>query len=364
MKKQLAAVLLAAALGTTIVGCGSAGGTSQKKEAAKTDEAAIPVEIAQPARKELLARYSGTATLEAEADADVIAKVQGEVQRLLVEEGDVVRAGQTLAVLDGRQLRLEVAQASAELAKLERDYRRQIELNERGLVAAGTFEGLRYDLETLRAKRDLAELQLSYTEIRASFAGVVARRNIRLGQTVQPNAVLFRVTDPTPLKAQVFIPERQLKRLQPGQAAAVHVDAVPGKTFLARVSLVSPTIDTQTATFKATVEVTDPSGDLRPGMFARLGIVFERKPEALQIPRVALVETDGERSVFVVQDGVARQRSVETGLADSGNVEILAGLVGTEQIVVVGQSGLKDGNKVRVVTLQNTVAQSDVTSRT
>jgi membrane fusion protein, multidrug efflux system len=359
MKKQLAAALLAAALGTTIVGCGSAGGNpSQKKEAARTDETAIPVEIAQPARKELLATYSGTATLEAEADADVIAKVQGEVQRLLVEEGDLVRAGQLLAVLDGRQLRLEVAQASAELAKLERDYRRQIELNERGLVAAGTFEGLRYDLDTLRAKHDLAELQLSYTEIRAPFAGVVARRSVRLGQTVQPNAVLFRVTDPSPLKAQVYIPERELKRLQPGQAAAVQVDAVPGKTFLARVALVSPTIDIQTATFKATVEVTDPSGDLRPGMFARLGIVFERKPEALQIPRVALVETDGERSVFVVQDGVAHQRSVETGLADSGYVEIVGGLVGNEQVVIVGQSGLKDGNKVRIVSLQAAVAKS------
>ena len=93
-------------------------------------------------------------------------------------------------------------------------------------------------------------------------------------------------------------------------------------------------------------------------MFARIGIVFERKPEALQIPRVALVETDGERSVFVVQEGVAHQRPVETGLTDSGNVEILDGLAGDEQVVIVGQSGLKDGNKVRVVTLQAALAKS------
>jgi membrane fusion protein (multidrug efflux system) len=356
MRYTLPTAVLAAVLGLSLAGC-SDSGASPKADASKPAEAAIPVEIARPARRELLATYSGTATLEAEADADVIAKVQGEVLRLLVEEGDRVRSGQVLAVLDGRQLRLEVAQARAELAKLERDYRRQIELNERGLVAAGTFEGLRYDLETLRAKHDLAELQLSYTEIRAPFAGVVTRRNVRLGQTVQPNAVLFRVTDPTPLKAQVFIPERELKRLKPGQTAAVQVDAVPGRTFVARVSLVSPTVDTQTATFKTTVEVTDPSGELRPGMFARIGIVFERKPEALQIPRVALVETDGERSVFVVQNGVARQRPVETGLADAGNVEILGGLSGDEQVIVVGQGGLKDGNKVRVVTLQAAMAE-------
>ncbi len=346
-----AAVLIAAAAGFSLTACESSD-ASQKGEAPKTAESAIPVEVARPARKELLATYSGTATLEAEADAEVIAKVQGEVQRLLVEEGDRVAAGQLLAALDGRQLRLEAAQAAAELAKLERDYRRQVELNQKGLVAAGTFESLRYDLEALRARHDLTELQLSYTEIRAPFAGVIATRHIKLGQTVQPNATLFRITDPSPLKAHVFVPERELRRLKPGQTAAVQVDAAPGRTFLAKVSLVSPTIDTRTATFKATVDIDDATGELRPGMFARVGIVFERKPQALQIPRIALVETDGERSVFIVQDGVARQKSVGTGLSDAGNVEIVEGLAGDEEIVVVGQSGLKDGNKVRVVTLQ------------
>jgi len=351
MRQSLSAAVLAAAIGFTLAGCGSSD-ASQKDDTANAAESAIPVEIARPARKELLATYSGTATLEAEADAEVIAKVQGEVQRLLVEEGDRVTAGQLLATLDGRQLRLEATQAGAELAKLERDYRRQVELNQKGLVAAGAFEGLRYDLESLRARHEMAELQLSYTQIRAPFAGVIAARQIKLGQAVQPNAALFRITDPSPLKAHVFVPERELKRLKPGQTASVQVDAVAGKTFLAKVTLVSPTIDTRTATFKTTVEIDDASGELRPGMFARVGIVFERKQQALQIPRVALVETDGERSVFVVQDGVARQKSVDTGLSDAGNIEITEGLAGDEQVVIVGQSGLKDGNKVRVVTLQ------------
>ena len=351
MRQSLSAAVLAAAIGFTLAGCGNSD-ASQKDDTANAAESAIPVEIARPARKELLATYSGTATLEAEADAEVIAKVQGEVQRLLVEEGDRVTAGQLLATLDGRQLRLEATQAGAELAKLERDYRRQVELNQKGLVAAGAFEGLRYDLESLRARHEMAELQLSYTQIRAPFAGVIAARQIKLGQAVQPNAALFRITDPSPLKAHVFVPERELKRLKPGQTASVQVDAVAGKTFLAKVTLVSPTIDTRTATFKTTVEIDDASGELRPGMFARVGIVFERKQQALQIPRVALVETDGERSVFVVQDGVARQKSVDTGLSDAGNIEITEGLAGDEQVVIVGQSGLKDGNKVRVVTLQ------------
>jgi membrane fusion protein (multidrug efflux system) len=353
MRGAICAAVAAGSLVLLLSGCGSSGASPALPESQSASEAAtVPVEVAMPRRGEMRATYSGTATLEAEADAEVVAKVQGELHKLLVEEGDRVRAGDLLAVLDGRQLRLEVAQVDAELAKLERDYRRQIELNAKGLVAAGAFEGLKYDLDTLRAKRDLARLQLSYTEIRAPFAGVVAARNVRLGQTVQPGTAMFRVTDPAPLKAQVFVPERELQRLRTGQPAAVQVDAIPGRTFPARVSLVSPTVDARTATFKVTVEVDDATAGLKPGMFARVGIVFEHKQGALQIPRIALVETDGERSVFVVQKDLVRQRSVTTGLTDAGNIEITGGIAEGEPVVIVGQSGLKDGNKVRVVSLE------------
>ncbi len=345
------AVLVAGGLTVLLSACGSSD-ASTTADTRASEDSAIPVEVASPRRGEMRATYSGTATLEAEADAEVVAKVQGELTELRVEEGDRVKARDLLARLDGRQLRLEMAQVEAELAKLERDYRRQIELNTKGLVAAGTFEGLKYDLDTLRARRDLAQLQLSYTQIRAPFDGVVATRNVRVGQTVQPGTALFRITDPSPLKAQVFVPERELQRLLVGQPAGVQVDAVPGRMFPAKVSLVAPTVDARTATFKVTVEVDDASAVLKPGMFARIGIVFERKQQALQIPRVALVETDGERSVFVVQKGLARQRSVTTGLTDAGNVEITDGIQEGEQVVIMGQSGLKDGNKVRVVSLE------------
>jgi membrane fusion protein (multidrug efflux system) len=350
--RALALVLVSGGLTVLLSACGSSDASTTADTKARED-AAVPVEVASPLRGEMRATYSGTATLEAEGDAEVIAKVQGELTELRVEEGDRVKIGDLLARLDGRQLRLEVAQVEAELAKLERDYRRQIELNAKGLVAAGAFEGLKYDLDTLRARRDLAQLQLSYTQIRAPFGGVVATRSVRVGQTVQPGTALFRITDPSPLKAQVFVPERELQRLRVGQPAAVQVDAVPGRMFPAQVSLVAPTVDARTATFKVTVEVDDASAVLKPGMFARIGIVFERKQQALQIPRVALVETDGERSVFVVQQGLARQRSVTTGLTDAGNVEITGGIKEGEQVVIVGQSGLKDGNKVRVVSLES-----------
>ena len=117
---------------------------------------------------------------------------------------------------------------------------------------------------------------------------------------------MFRVTDPTPLKAAVYVPERELARLKPGQTASISVDALAGRSFPAIVKLVSPTVDAATATFKVTLEVNDPKGDLKPGMFSRVGIVFERRAEALTIPRIALLDTDGSSNVFVVNERQGR----------------------------------------------------------
>ncbi len=347
----LAAALAAAAAFAS--GCTPDGKAAPNAtQPAVEDGSSIPVEIVVPARRDMLATYTGTATLEAEADAEVVAKVGGEVLSVLVEEGDRVKADQLLARLDDRQLRLQAAQAQAALAKAQRDYARQVELHDKGLVARGAFEGLKFDLDNLRAAHDLTRLSLSYTAIRAPFAGVVTQRHIRVGQTVQVGASLLRVTDPTPLKASVFVPERELARLQVGQRAGVQIDALAGKLFPATVTLVAPIVDAATATFKVTLEVDDANGELKPGMFARVGIVFDRRAGALTIPRTALVENDDVRAVFVVEAGTARQRTLTTGLTNGGDIEVLAGLSGGEQVVAVGQNGLKDGASVRIVSLE------------
>jgi membrane fusion protein (multidrug efflux system) len=350
-----AAVVALALTVSACAGDGVAGDkTAQEKDAKAAADSAIPVEVEKPVRGEMLAMYSGTATLEAEADAEIIAKVGGEVRRILVEEGDHVKSGQLLAVLDDRQLRLQAAQTRAALAKAERDFNRQVELHQKGLVSAGAFEGLKYDLDNQRAANDLASLSLSYSEIRAPFAGIVSARHVKLGQEIAIGSSMFRVTDPTPLKAAVYIPERELARLKTGQAASISVDALAGRAFPAVVKLVSPTVDAATATFKVTLEVNDPKGDLKPGMFSRVGIVFERRTETLTIPRIALLDSDGTSNVFVVASGKAEQRAIKIGLSNAGKIEVTDGLNGTEQVVVVGQNGLKDGNPVRVVSLEQT----------
>jgi membrane fusion protein (multidrug efflux system) len=297
----------------------------------------------------MVAVYSGTAPIEAHEEAQVVAKVGGEVRQIYVEEGDTVTAGQLLARLDGDRLRLTLAQTDANLRKLERDYKRTVDLAERGLVSKSTAENLKYDLDALRAAYDSAKLELSYTEIRAPIGGVVSARSIKVGNTITPNAPTFVVTDLDPLLAYVHVPEKEFRKIAPGQTAEVVVDALGGDRFVGAISRISPTVDPATGTFKARVEVDDRSRRLTRGMFARVNIVYERRQDALQLPRTAILDADGQQSVYVVTDGKAQQRVIKTGLANGGWIEVLDGLEGTERVVTVGQAGLKTGTPVKVV---------------
>ena len=337
-----------AGLTVLALAAGCSNGKAKYKDT-ETTETTVPVEVQAVRRAAMVAVYSGTAPIEAHDEAVVVAKVGGEVRQIYVEEGDTVKAGQVLARLDGDRLRLEVAESEAKLHKLERDLTRFKELSQKGLVAKNELENAEFDLDALRATYERARLELSYTEIRAPIAGVVSARHIKLGNTISPNDPTFRVTDLDPLVAYVHIPEKEFRKLAPGQPADVIVDALGGTRFTGTIAFISPTVDPLTGTFRAKLEVPDTSHRLKPGMFARVNIVYERRENALQVPRNSILDSDGSQSVFVVSGNKAEQRRIKPGLVNGGWVEVTEGLKGNERIVVVGQGGLKSGTLVKVV---------------
>jgi membrane fusion protein (multidrug efflux system) len=332
--------------------------TDEAEDTEEEETAAIPVETALPTRSDISATYSGTAPIEAFADATVIAKVGGEVRELMAEEGDDVVSGQVLARLDGDRLRLETQQAQSNLQKLQRDYQRNVDLKERNLISEGDFEKIRFEMDALQATYDLAKLELSYTEIRAPINGVVSERFIKLGNTIDVNEQTFKVTSLEPLISYLHVPEREYRRIDPGQTATIDVDALQSASFEGVVARISPVVDPLTGTFKITIEVSDPSRRLKPGMFGRVGIVHDMHANALQVPRSAVIEEAGQTSVFIVSEGVAERRNITTGYAENGQVEVLQGLEDADEIVVVGQTSLKNGSKVSVINATSQSAQT------
>lgn len=357
--------LLALAISLALAGCGgsepAAGGDADAAKAEETAQAegkdgkpedkkaeAVPVEVAAVAKRAISASYSGTANLEAPSEAQVVAKTSGVLLQLLAEEGDKVKAGQVLARIDPDRPRLEMERARATMRKLENNYRRSQELLASKLVSAEASDQIRYDLEAARAAYEMAQLELSYTNIVAPIDGVIASRSVKPGNLIQLNSSLFRIVDDSRLEAVLNVPERDLATMQEGLAVRMTADAMPGKVFEGVIDRVSPVVDGGSGTFR--VVTAFPGGEgLRPGMFGRIEVVYDQRADALTVPRIALLEGEGETAVYVVREGKAVRTPVETGHLSGELAEIRKGLSEGEQVVTAGKTALRDGTAVQVI---------------
>ena len=341
--KQLTILLLLSS--PLIYGCGTGEASVADPEALEA-ATPVPVEVALPVRADIFATYEASATISSDADAPVTARVGGEVRELLVEEGQIVEQGQILARLDGERLRLEMLSAKANLERTRKEYQRNLDLHARGIVSASMFDGLKFDLDALQASYDLAKLNYGYSSIRAPIAGIVSSRDIKPGENLTPGQVAFRITDTSELLAHLQIPQAELSKFAAGHTASLEVASMPGTRFNARIARISPTIDVRNGTFRATAVIDNAHGNLAPGMFGRFTIAYEKHEDVLVIPAHALLDEDEEKTVYVVSNGEVDRRIVEVGIESGGRVEIVDGLEASDQIVVVGHSGLRDGAKV------------------
>jgi membrane fusion protein (multidrug efflux system) len=328
----------------------SCGGNSHSKTIDKKDAGVvIPVEVAQVTVGDISAYFSGTATIEAEEETDVVAKVGGVVKEIFVEEGDYIKEGQALAKLDDEKLLVQLEQAKTTLEKLENVYKRNEELFSKSLISVDEFQRNKYEYEHQKAAYDLAQLDLNYSSIRSPISGVVAERKIKVGNMVLANQATFRVTSLDPLLAVLHVPERQMGKLQVGQPAKLGVDAVKGIEFIGKIKRISPVVDPGTGTVKVTVEVHDTSRQLKPGMFARLNIIYDVRKNTMLVPKDAIMAEDKESAVYVVKDSLAFRQVVETGYVNTTHIEVLSGLAAQDTVVTTGKGSLKDSSKVELV---------------
>jgi membrane fusion protein, multidrug efflux system len=369
-RKALPALLVIAMLG--LAACGgkpeaSAEGGDKKKEDAeqtakngkgpeKKEPQPVPVEVAPVARRAIEASYAGTAALEAPEEAQVVAKTSGVLLELLIEEGDSVRAGQVIARIDPDRARLEVARAEATLRKLEAELARSKELFDRKLVAADAHERLRFDVATQRAAWDLAKLELSYTNVVAPIGGVVAQRMVKAGNLIQLNQAMFRIVNTERLEAVLNVPERELATMRAGLPVTLGVDALPGVRFEGTIDRVSPVVEASTGTFRATAAFTDTEGRLKPGMFGRIAVIYDRRDQALSVPRVALLEEESEPAVFVVSEDKVVRTPVALGYVNGEFAEVTAGLNEGDQVVTAGKVAVRDGSKVQIIVPSSALA--------
>ena len=315
----------------------------------EAERPAVPVATATVRRGVVDAYFRGATNLTAAEEAAVVARTRGIVEAIFVEEGDAVRQNDPLAQLETERLALEVARSQTQLESLRAAYERATRMHDAKMISPNDFDTAHYNYEAEKANLAVREYELREATIRAPLDGVVTRRHVKVGHTLNPNEPAFEMKRLRNIEAILNVPEREIGRIRPGQHAQVQVDALPETPFPGSVARVAPEVDANSGTFRVTVSLDNDDGRLKPGMFVRVDVRVDRRENALLAPLEAVVALRDQSSLFVIEDGVAARRQVATGYVSDGNIEIVDGVAAGETIVASGQDGLREGAPVRVV---------------
>jgi membrane fusion protein (multidrug efflux system) len=406
-----------------VASCGQSPESSAREarsQGARPREAA-KVLVAPVERADMIEWLEATTVVESEREIQVFPRNTGNAVEVLVEEGDAVEAEAVLARLDRREQALAVRDAEvaleesrtakqrAELAvpearekqksarraaeQAETDYQRDLKLASQGDLPSSVskkaldasllardnalhqveqeelalrraeFEAQSSKTAIARAELALekARIALSYTEVRAPFAGLIAKRSIRVGDAISPAAAVFTLTDPVALRAVFYRPQRELALFaRPSQGEGrerlpvwATTEALPGRQFRGEVLRTSPTVDASSGAFRVTARLERESegAQLLAGMLVRLRIAVGKHPQALVVPKRSFSREGGAGHVYAVRDNTARRVEVTEGYSDDQRVEVLpvagAVLTSDDVVILVGSRDIEDGTPVR-----------------
>ena len=309
-------------------------------------------------------RIEVTGELQAKLHTVVSAEVGGELTQILVDEGVPVDEGQIVLEIDPQRRKLEldsalaqVAQGEASLAQQRRQTERIRALQGKGLTSELQFEQANLELElavsrlaAARAQAEIARQALDDATVRAPFTGVTGERHVNRGEFLQAGTPLMEFVSLDPIEVVFHVAEVDSALVRLGQRVDVRVAPYPSESFSAVVEVIYPTIESQSRTLRVKAALPNPTGRLRPGLFARadLGIAF-RKGIPMVPDEAVLQRADGAVVFLLNAEQRVTRRQVKTGVFHDGLVEISSGLVPGDIVITRGHMDLVDGALVQVV---------------
>jgi RND family efflux transporter MFP subunit len=335
----------------------------------------MTVELGAVTRADMAEQITVVGNLVGAATVQAAPKINGRLASVTVRMGDRVTRGQTMARLEDSEIREQVRQteasfnvAEATVRQREADLRfaqtnleRSRSLFERQLVSKQTLEDAESRQQASTAQLDLARAQLAQSQARVEelrinltdtvitspVTGFVGSRTLDPGAWVTPNTAFISVVDISTVRLIANVVEKDLRRIEAGLAAEVGVDAYPGEQFMGKVARVAPVLDPATRTAQIEVEIANPQGRLKPGMYANVRFTVDQRPKTLVVPTNAVVEWEGKRGVFVPGDGdTATFHPITLGLQDQKQTEVASGLAEGDRIITTGAASLREGDRI------------------
>ncbi|MDD8020048.1 MAG: efflux RND transporter periplasmic adaptor subunit [Acidobacteriota bacterium] len=361
--------------------------------------APIPVKVAMAEIKDLEKRIKSPGEVYTERNIILKAEVSGVLKRLYVQEGRHVHQGEILAELDDTSYRLNLEEKEAErlkalsellldrlfqeqglttakseenlnLKKAEEAFKKAQQSYKDGLISQAQFERARLDYELAQIgsglKRDeiiasskgltqaevstkIARMELEKTKITAPFSGIITGIKVAPGESIETGRELFTLVDVSQLKITAKVLETEVSKIKAGREADIRFSAFPGRVFKGEVTAVSPIINKEDKTCSVFIGLNNQGEEIKPGMHAEIEIVTEIFPERLLVPQAAVLVRGGRPLVFVIENGLAKWRYIQTGQENEQYVEVLDGVKEGEPVIIEGHMTLAHDSAVRIV---------------
>lgn len=330
--------------------------SSQVKQGMSQPSAAVSVQTLRVQRRDLVRSLTLPGNISPWLQATLYAKVPGYVKWMGADKGDVVKKGQLLAILDAPEVEQQFQQAEADYHIKQVTFERLQDVwkEKADVIAKQDVDVAEAAAKAAKHLRDSRKSMLDYTKVFAPFHGVITARFADPGAFI-PAAVgsatqtvpFFTIMDLDTVRVYVSVPQEDALWAKDGIPAQMTTRELPGQEFRGTVTRTTTALDPSTRTLLVEIDLPNPDHRLRPGMFVTVRLILQKHPQALALLPAALLTDKAGASVLVVEDGKIKQVAVKTGLDDGMWVEIIEGLQDNAEVVVVGKSGLADGQAVQ-----------------
>ncbi len=294
-------------------------------------------------------RLNLPAQVEPWVELSLLAEVPGKVVEMAVKEGDYVKKGDLIALLDSRDYENKLNSIQAEYDLAQKNLSRTRSLYREELISGAQLDNDIAKVETRRASMKNAELRLERCSIKAPISGIVNRLDAEEGLylNVQDSAAVILEIDR--VKVSVGIPESDVNAVRRRAYFDLTIDAIGGRTVRGRKLFLSKSPESFAHLYRLEIEVGNPEGDILPGMFARVDIVKKEVTDGISVPLYAIITQGDEQFVYVEKDGKVSVRIVETGILEGWRMQITKGIKQGDRVVVVGHRSVDEGQEVNVV---------------
>ena len=294
--------------------------------------------------------YALPAVLDINKSGIITATQPGKIATFNIEIGSHVSKGQLVGRIDSKQREIGIKSSDVTIKKLESDIQRTKELIEGDAAPATSINDLNYNLESTKIQKENMQQQIVDNNIYAPISGIVVQKNANAGEFANPGTPLAAIMDISVLKAIVFVSENNVYDLKLGQPAQISSTIFPGKITKGIIKFITPKGD-ENHNYRVEVEI--PNSGYKAGTYVAVKFSFKKPADALQIPKIALVEGVKNPYVYVVNGNTIAIRKIEVGEEIGQNIVVRSGLIPGEKVITTGQINLSESSKIQIVNSKN-----------